>query len=224
MKRIILSAVVLVMVASVAYAQQTAVQIQKERAKIAKMAKNELAEKASKDARKAAKEYVKDGWEVAPGQLPLEKQLDRSYVMQYQYDDYGFPKFIMAEAMAIGQNYDAAKFQALDLAKINLAGQIQTEVTTLVETSLANKQLANEDAVSISETVASSKNLIAQSIGRIIPVVECYRTKPNKNKEVRVMIAYNSQMAMNAAKNAIRQQLQEKGEKLHEQLDKVLGF
>ncbi len=38
------------------------------------------------------------------------------------------------------------------------------------------------------------------------------------------MIAYNSKMALEAAKNAVREQLEQKGEKLHEQLDAVLGF
>ena len=49
-------------------------------------------------------------------------------------------------------------------------------------------------------------------------------TKSNRNKEVYVSIAYNSKMAMEQAKKAIRQDLEEKGNKLHEQLDKILGF
>lgn len=48
--------------------------------------------------------------------------------------------------MSIGENYDAAKMQALELAKQNLAGQIQTEVTALVENTVANKQLSQEQA------------------------------------------------------------------------------
>ena len=110
------------------------------------------------------------------------------------------------------------------MAITNLAGQIQTEVTALVENTVANKQLAAEDAASISETVMSSKNLISQSIGRVITVVECYRVLDNKNREVMVRIAYNGEMAKEAAKKAIRNELEKKGEKLHQQLDKVLGF
>ena len=70
----------------------------------------------------------------------------------------------------------------------------------------------------------ASKNLISQSIGRVITVVECYRVLDNKNREVMVRIAYNGEMAKEAAKKAIRQELEKKGEKLHEQLDQVLGF
>jgi len=203
---------------------QTAKEIAKERKAMAKLSKSELNAKAGKAARKAAKEYKRDGWTVAPGALPLEKQLDRAYNMQYEYDENAFPKFIMAEAMSIGENYDAAKMQALELAKLSLAGQIQTEVTALIENSVANKQLSQEQAASITETVSASKNLISQSIGRVIPVVECYRNTATKNKEVRMQIAYNSKMALEAAKNTVREQLEKKGEKLHEQLDKVMGF
>jgi len=203
---------------------QTAKEIAKERKAMAKLSKSELNAKAGKAARKAAKEYKRDGWTVAPGALPLEKQLDRAYNMQYEYDENAFPKFIMAEAMSIGENYDAAKMQALELAKLSLAGQVQTEVTALIENSVSNKQLSQEQAASITETVSASKNLISQSIGRVIPVVECYRNTATKNKEVRVQIAYNSKMALEAAKNTVREQLEKKGEKLHEQLDKVMGF
>jgi len=183
-----------------------------------------LTAKASKDARKEAKKLSKQGWTVAPGALPLEKQLDKSYMMQYEFDENQFPKYIMGEAISIAENYDAAKMQALELAKQNLAGQIQTEITMLIESTVANNQMSGGDAASITETVSASKNLISQSIGRTIPVVEVFRTKNNKNKEVLVRLAYNSDMAREAAKNAVRQSLEEKGNNLHEQLNKVLGF
>ncbi|MEG1644414.1 MAG: hypothetical protein RR279_01075 [Alistipes sp.] len=223
MKKLFVFALALCIGASCAYAQ-TQKEISKERKEIAKLSKNELNSRTGKAARKAAKEYVKEGWIVAPGALPLEKQLDRAFNMQYEYDEAAFPKYLMGEAMSIGENYDGGKMQALELAKQNLAGQIQTEVTALIENTVANKQLTQEQAATITETVMASKNLISQSIGRVVPVVECYRVKGNKNKEVRVQIAYNSKMALEAAKNAVRDQLEKKGEKLHEQLDKVLGF
>lgn len=70
----------------------------------------------------------------------------------------------------------------------------------------------------------SSKNLISQSLGRTIPVMECYRDTKNGNKEVLVRIAYNGEMAKAAAKKAVQAELEKKGANLHEQLDKVLGF
>lgn len=177
-----------------------------------------------KEAKKVAKEYRKAGWVVSPGALSLEMQLEEAYRMQKAKDENGFPKFIMGSAQSIAENYDAAKTAATSLAITNLAGQIQTEVTALIENTVANQQLAAEDAASISETIMSSKNLISQSIGRTIVVVECYRILPNKNREIMVRIAYNGEMAKEAAKKAVREELEKKGDDLHKQLDKVLGF
>lgn len=223
MKKVLFVAIALLIACSASFAQD-AKEIMKERQEIKKMAKKELSARVDKATKKEAKRLAKEGWVVSPGALPLEKQLQRSYEMEYQYDDLGFPKYIMANAQSIAENYDAAKTAATSLAITNLAGQIQTEVAALVENTVANQQLAAEDAVSISETVMSSKNLISQSIGRTIVVVECYRVLKNKNREVMVRIAYNGEMAKQAAKQAVREELEKKGDKLHEQLDKVLGF
>lgn len=203
---------------------QTAKDIRKERQEIRKASKSELNEKATKTARKDAKKLKKEGWITVPGALPLEKQLDKSYMMQMEYDEDMYPKYLMGEAMSIGENYDAAKMQALELAKQNLAGQIQTEVTALIENSVANKQLANEDATSVTQSIMGAKNLISQSIGRTIIVMECYRVKTNKNKEVLVRIAYNGAMAKAAAKRAIQDELKSKSDDLQKRLDQLLGW
>lgn len=203
---------------------QTAKDIRKERQEIRKASKKDLNEKATKTARKDAKKLKKEGWITVPGALPLEKQLDKSYMMQMEYDEDMYPKYLMGEAMSIGENYDAAKMQALELAKQNLAGQIQTEVTALIENSVANEQLANEDATSVTQSIMGAKNLISQSIGRTIIVMECYRVKTNKNKEVLVRIAYNGAMAKAEAKRAIQDELKSKSEDLQKKLDQLLGW
>ena len=225
MKRIAFALVALMMgAATVTVQAQTAQELIKERKALAKASREELNQKASKDARKDAKKFRKEGWQVVPGALPLEKQLDKSYMMQYEYDEDMFPKYIMGEAMSIGENYDAAKMQALELAKQNLAGQIQTEATALIDNTLGNDQTAPEEAASITRSAMAAKNLISQNIGRTITVVELYKTLGNKNKQVLVRIAYNSEMAKAAAKKAIRQDLEQRGDNLHEKLDELLGW
>lgn len=223
MKKFILI-VASLLVAMGSLSAQTTQETIAERKLIAKQSRAELNARASKAARKEAKTLEKEGWTVAPGHLPLEKQLDKSYNMYYEYDENALPRYIMGEAMSVGGTYDAAKAQALELAKTNLAGQIQTEVTALVESTVANEQMTSEQAVSVVRTVQASKNLISNRLGRVLPVVELYRKVNSSTVEVRVTIAYNSQMAIDAAKEVVKAQLEEKGEKLHEQLDKALGF
>ncbi|MCH5311758.1 MAG: hypothetical protein J1E57_07380 [Prevotella sp.] len=224
MKKVILFiAVCLMSGTTVCYAQLTKEQL-KERKEITKTSKTQLNEKASKAARKEAKDMKKDGWQTAPGALPIEKQLDKSYMMQMEYDEDMYPKYIMGEAMSIGGNYDAAKMQALELAKQNLAGQIQTEVTALIENTVANEQLSGEEAETVTRSVMAAKNLISQSLGRTIPVVEVYKTLSNKNKQVLVRIAYSGNAAKKVTKDAIRKELEQRGENLHKKLDELLGW
>lgn len=218
-----LIALMLASASGLTYAQSAKDQ-RKERQELAKASKKELNEKASKAARSEAKKLGKQGWQTAPGALPLEKQLDKSYMMQYQYDSDGFPQYIMAEAMSTGGNYDAAKMQALELAKQNLAGQIQTEVAALVENTVANKQMDQSEAASITKSVMGGKNFISQSIGRVVPVVETYRVVGGNNREVLIRIAYSQDMAKAVAKKAITKELEEHGDSLHKKLDELLGW
>ncbi len=226
MKKIMTVAMALIVACGFVFADNKSEQkeIRKERQEIRKLAKKELNARVDKVVKRETKRLTKEGWLVKPGELPLDRQLERVYLMQYEYDESLFPKYIMGEASSVAGNYDAAKTAALSLAINNLAGQIQTEVTALIENTVGNKQLSAEDAESIVETVMASKNLISQSIGRTIPVMECYRVNSKKNYEVLVRIAYNAEMAKEATRKAVRKELEQKGARLHEQLDKVLGF
>lgn len=203
---------------------QSAKEIVEARKENAKITREQLNQKATKAARKEAKKLKKEGWQSAPGALPVDKQLDRSYNMQYEYDETGYPRYMMGEAMSIGENYDGAKMQALELAKQNLAGQIQNEITALVENQVANQQLSAEEATTVTKSITASKNLISQSIGRTVTIMEVYRTLQNKNKEVLVRIAYNSAMAKAAAKQAVRKGLESQGDEVKGKLDKLLNW
>ena len=210
--------------ATVASAQLTKEQL-KVRKEIKEQSRKELQEKATKEARNEAKKLKKAGWLVSPGALPMEKQLDHSYLMQSEYDENLFPKFLQAEGQSIGENYDGAKLQAMELAKQNLAGQIQTEVTALIENSVANNQLSPGEAATVTKSIMSGKSLISQSLGRVIPVVEIYRVdKKKQTKEVLVRLAYNSEMAKAAAKKAARESLEKESDELQNKLDTILGW
>ena len=197
----------------------------KERKAVQKLVKQERDEKVSKETKKQAKQFAKEGWKVTVGALPLEKQIEKSILMQYELDmNNGMPKYIKGEGKAIGGSYDAAKMQAMADAKTELAGNIQTEVAAIIEERLANSEIGQGDAATVSSAVQVSKQVIAQSIGRVVTVIECYRELKNKNYEVQVRILYNGEMAAQAAKKAIKEELEKKGDELAKELDKLLGF
>ena len=208
---------------STSYAQLSKDQI-KERKEIKKMAKADLKAKVDKQARSEAKKMKKEGWKTSPGALPIERQLDKAWTMEYEFDDDNFPKYITGEGMAVGANYNAAKLQAEMVAKQTIAGRIQTEICALIEASAANNELGQDEAVSVSKMVMEAKGIIEQNIGRTIPLTEVYRDKNNKNKEVLVRLGYNSQMAKAAAKKALQKDLESQGDALKQKLDKALGW
>jgi hypothetical protein len=209
--------------AGTAQAQLTKEQL-KQRKELKNQTKDELDEKATKAASKEAKSLKKQGWMAAPGALPIEKQLDRSYRMQSEYDEEMFPMYIQGEGISTGQNYDAAKMQAMEMARQQLAGQIQTEMTALIESNVSNNQLEAGEAASVSKTIMAAKALISKSLGRTIPIMEVYRDLKNGNKEVLVRVAYSSKTAKAAVKKAVQEDLEKEGSNLQNKLDELLGW
>lgn len=185
---------------------------------------NAISDKATKLARKESKRLAKEGWKVSAGALPLEKQLDETWKKQYERDENDYPKYIIANTKTIGTNYSAAKNQALNLAKVELAGLISTHVAGLVENTVANQDLSNQEAASIVKTIDASKSIIAQEMGRTVVLLEVYRVLPNKNTEVQIRIAYNVEIAMDLAKKTIVKKLEEEGAGLQNKLDGLLGM
>lgn len=188
-----------------------------------KKEERQIRKKAAKKSRKEARRYRRKGWYVAPGALPMDKQIEKAWVLQYKEDENGYPLYIVATGNSVAETQSAAKLQATELAKLELAGMVQTNVAALIENSVANSQLNNEEAASVTKTVAASKNVIAQEIGRVITLFEIYR-KVDKNIESSIRIGYDNTLAIEAGKRVIRRKLEEETEILHEKLDRLLDF
>ena len=188
-----------------------------------KEAKKALKLRPPKEVRKQAKEYTKDGYYVAVGAPTIERQLTTAWMREVETDDNGFPRLIPGYGSAVGETQIAAKLQATEAAKLELAGSIASNVAALIENNFANAQLNTQEASSVTQTVAASKNIIAQEIGRTIPLVELYKNMGN-NIEANIRIAYSSEMAMEMAKKVVREQLEDKANILQDKLDKLMKF
>jgi hypothetical protein len=186
--------------------------------------KGKIKERASRSARREAKKYIRDGYMVPAGALPLDKQLEAAWMKQYDTDSKGYPVWYVSNAKSIGENYSAAKNQAMNLAKVELAGLISTNVAGFAENSVANQDLSQEEAASVVKTIDASKNIIAQELGRVLPVVEIYKNLSNKNVEVQVRLCYNTEMANETTKKIIRKKLEDETSIAHEKLEKLMGM
>ncbi len=225
MRKILMVAMSLVIASTTVVLAQDAKEIRKERKEVARLAKSELKAKASKDARKEAKKLEKEGYTIFPGDLPLAKQLDRSYAMEYEYVQNAagsiVPKYLVGRGMATGENYSAAQNAAVQLALQYVAGLAEIDITTLTETTLANQE--SSVATSLAEVVSSSKNIVAKKIGEVTPVVTL-RKQGKHDVTVLVRVVYDRNTVLQTYKQTIREELQKKGDDLHKQLDNLLGF
>jgi len=185
--------------------------------------KKDIHKKAMKEARKEAKKLKKDGFKVAPGQLPMEKQIESTWIKRYETDDKGNKEWFIADARAVGETHSAAKLQANEVAKVNLAGQIGSEIAGIIESNISNAQLNEEEAASVTETVATFKSIVGSKIGRTSTFFEADKTI-GKNIEVFITIGYSYSAAVEMAKDMIREELKSKAAIQSEQLDKILDF
>lgn len=188
-----------------------------------KSIKKEVKKRAMRDARKEAKRLSKEGFNVAPGQLPMDKQIEATWIKRYESDDKGNKKWFVADARSVGETHSAAKLQAYEVAKVNLAGQIGSEIAGLIETTIANSQLNSEEAASVTETVATFKSLVGSKLGRTTTFFEADRNV-GKNSEVYVTVGYSYDSAVEMAKDLIRKELNDKAKVQSEKIDKILDF
>jgi hypothetical protein len=214
-KHVLLLSLSLLMGSTVSFSQKTDKEIEKD-----------ISSKSIKLARKEAKKLKSEGWDVAPGALPLEKLLEKSYIKAEQENAKGNTKYIFADGNGVAQTKTAAEMQALTFAKLALASQIESNVNALVSGNVANQQIDKDDAESITQAVANSKELISAQLGYVEPTFKIYRTpKGNpENVEVQIRLFYDTEQSMQIAKKVIQKELKDKLKVNEEQLNKMMGI
>lgn len=181
--------------------------------------------KMEKEARKQAKVFVKEGWKVAPGHPSIEAQQFKSIKINNTMDENYNSKFIMGTAQAVSNSYDAAKFQATELAKIDIAGKITSELAGIVKTNIGNSELEPGQAVSLVQTVGAYKSFVAAKLVNIISCIDMYKVDPKTgNTTVSIGIFYDKNEAIKAGIAETREQIRKESEELARELDVLLGL
>ncbi|GAB4406393.1 MAG: hypothetical protein OHK0053_32650 [Microscillaceae bacterium] len=183
--------------------------------------------KAIKLAKQEAKKRQKEGWDVAPGSVPMEKLFEKAWTLELETDENGDNKYLMATGAAVAGTKTAADQAALTAARNELAAAIQTKISQLIQTKTANDQIDQETANTLDKTIANGKALIQASLRQVQTAYKIYRDvqdKQNKrnNVAVEVKLFYNQEEAIRAAQKAIRQQLENESDELGKELDQVL--
>lgn len=166
----------------------------------------ELSKANQKLLKKQLKEFKAEGWKVNPGQLPLETQLTKSFTSQSEVDAMGYEVWIVGEGRSTGTVYDAARTQAMTVAKGEIATKLRTDMTSTIEQDLANEQFGADEAESIAKTIVSQQGRsIDQQLNRPKTLMECWRKLPNGNTEVLIRCAISADTVSKLAKEAIKQ-------------------
>ena len=219
----IFTAVLMMFVAVDASAQVATNKQRRQVQKHEQVLNKQMKKKAIKAARKEAKQLKKAGYMTFIGQLPLDKQLENSWQAAYEIDAYGNPYYIMSTQKAIASNFTAAQLQAMNAAKTDIAGQLQTMINQVIETKVSSNEMGRDQANSLSTFVATSKNIVSNTLGRVIKLVEIYREpKRTKNVEVQVTLAYNAEIATREALKALKQSVSAEDVEIMQAIDKLV--
>ena len=149
---------------------------------------NAIMKQATKDAKKQAKELKKDGWKVAVGATPMEKQLEELFVKE-RGGKAGLPQYIIGRSEAVSGSYAAARKIAVARAREEVAGTINTKVAGILESTLTNVQTSSVDVATVQKDVSTAKQLIDQTLDKADVIFEVYR-EVNNNTQFQIGVAF----------------------------------
>ncbi|MEN8120314.1 MAG: hypothetical protein ABFS35_08205 [Bacteroidota bacterium] len=214
-------------------------QLNKERKELRKKIKEKALKKARKEAKRLEK---KEGWRIFPGDKPLDKMLEDSWMKQYEMklnnDMSETNAYIWSTGNGVSKTKSAGKMQAMELAKVELAGQLKTHVAALTTSNIANAQLSGVDAETEQSIVMSAKSITSATLTQIKPTVVLYRTKiPRKELkknnrqqltpgtvEVQVMLFYDLYQVDYQSRDAIKKELKDKLKDNEAELKKLMDL
>lgn len=186
--------------------------------------KKESKVKVQKESRKEAKKLIKDGWQVMPGKLPMDRQIQDAKYAELDTNDKGEKLFFIGTHKAIGGNYSAAKQIADDRARQELAQSVSNEIARKIEGQLANRNYGEGDIEAIDKFVSANKSIVSAQLQGVTPVVEMYREMENGQYEVNVVVKMDADKAMRLAREGLRNELSKQSEALASDLDKILPY
>lgn len=142
----------------------------------------------------ASRQLLTEGYQTLAGKLPLEEQLAESWRYQREKDAGGEARFFVVSVRSKGDSFDAARMQAESLAKVQLAGLMETRVGQLV-----TNRMETSDGNTVMQTIASSKNLVTTRLSNLYPLMEVYKDCPDGSVEVQLVMGCDRRWASEIA-------------------------
>lgn len=142
----------------------------------------------------AVRRLTEEGYRTVVGKLPLIEQLAESWRYQREKDATGEARYFVVSAKSSGDNFEATRLQAESLAKVQLAGLIETRIGQLV-----TNRMETSEGNTVMQTVASSKNLVTTRLSNVYPLLEVYRESRDGGFEVQLIMGCDRRWASEIA-------------------------
>jgi hypothetical protein len=180
-----------------------------------------------KAVRQRTKELTKSGYSPK-GAGTVELYVKAAINKEFDTDKNGEAKFAVVYTSAVDPTFEGAVNACRAAARAALAGNIETRVAELVKRSLNSEQVSMKSAEGINKTVTAGKQLIAQKVSMEDTYILFREIKDERDGktiiEVNYAGAYSQKLAMEKAREYVKDQMKSETEDLHKDLDKIFKF
>lgn len=182
----------------------------------------------SRDLKKASRQKTrqleKDGYR-AKGAATVEIYVEKALEKEFKTDEEGEPVNTVVYTSAVAPTFEGAVSASRAAARATLAGNIETRVGELVKRSLNNEQITARSADGINKTVTAGKQLIAQKVSMEDTYVLYREVKDERDGKTLIEVeyagAFSNKLAMQQAREHVRETLKDETEELHKELDNI---
>ena len=227
MKKMLFLMVAFMMVAATNVKAQSAIELAKQQKELNEMNRKMLNAKPTKEAKKQAKQFKKEGWQVMAGDRSIEQQITTSHLYgeELMADENGAPtkRFIIQSGMSTSGTFNAGKAAARTAAQTELASTLKTEIVAAMKQKLDNAQFSGIDATTVDKFNQRGLAIVDQTLTNTPVFMTIYRRLPNNNFEVQVRIAVDKKELQARLKRNLQKELENEGDELNKLIDEVVN-
>lgn len=226
MKRLFLIAIAIFLMSEIINAQ-SAIELAKQQQELNEFNRKLLNMEPSKEAKRQAQKYEKDGWTEPAGELSLAMQIEKSQLMglEKMADEDGniTNRYILQDGQVTSKTYNAGFAECRANALTEIASSMKTQLAGKWKNNDGNKQNDAASAEAVSTFRQEMNGIIDASITNAIPVLSMYRCLPDKHFEVKVRYAFDKKELIARLKRNIQKKLKIDGDELNDLVNDCLN-
>ena len=179
--------------------------------------------KMNKSIAEETKKLQKMGYHQEIGAPAMEFQLRRAYEKEFDEDENGNQRFIIASGSSIAGIENVARMHALSDAAANASVKIETKLMGLIETGMVNNTYSKEEFESLSKMNGVFSQLLAQRL-RNADVLTAFIRDQGKYYEYQIRVAYSKEEIQDQAESVTKELLSKENDQLRKKFERLTGF